>query len=213
MSGEWGRSSASESGMALVFVLMAMVVLLAVGGAVVLLAGIETRLMASERLRLMGRGVAEVQLERALQDLARASDWSAVLSGGSSSSFVGSTETPDVAGWGLLDLRQRTAEIRAEAGSAWGADTPLWRLYAHGVASDLVGLAAGGGPAAYRGFYTAVWVADDEGDGDGRSEVDRNGVIAIRTESYGPSGARQIWLATVRRNGSGVELLSLRGPP
>jgi hypothetical protein len=207
------RLRSSESGVALVLALMALMVVSAVGAAVVLLAVVETRLMASEHVRLMGRGLAEVQLERALQDLAREPDWDAVLSGAASSSFFGSTETPEVAGWGVLDLRGQTMALQAEVGSEWGLDAPRWRLYAHGVASDLVGAAAGGGPPAYAGFYTAVWVADDEGDGDGRAMVDRNGVIAVRAEAFGPSAARQVWLATVRRSGSGIELLSLRGPP
>jgi hypothetical protein len=197
----------------LVLVLLALAVLSAIGGAVVLLAGVETRLMAFERVRLTGRGLAEVQLERALQDLARAPDWNAVLSGVASSSFMGVTTAPEVPGWGVLDLGRQTVLLQADVGSEWGTDAQRWRLYAHGFGTDLVGAAAGGGPGMYAGFYTAAWVADDEGDGDGRALEDRNGVIAVRAEAFGPSGTRQTWLATVRRAGGGVELLSLRGPP
>jgi hypothetical protein len=194
--------------MALVMTILVMAVVGGMGGVVVLLAGVETRLAALERVRLVGRGLAEVQMERAFQDLARASDWSAVLSGAEPSSFVGATERPSVAGWGVLDLAQRTTELQADVGRRWGPDAPRWRLYAHGSAADLLP----GSPDAARPFYAAAWVADDEVDGDGRGGVDRNGVVMVRAEVVGPYGVRQVWLATVRRVRVGVEVLSVRGP-
>jgi hypothetical protein len=197
----------------LVLVLILLTVLSAVGGAVVLLAGVETRLMALEQVRLVGRGLAEVQLERALQDLARSPDWSAVLSGGSPSSFVGGTETPEVAGWGVLDLRRQTMGLQEEVGAEWGANAPQWRLYAHGAAGDLMSDVGGDRALSYSGFYTAAWVADDEGDGDGRPFVGRNGVMVVRAEAFGPYGSRQAWVETIRRVGDGVEVVSLRVPP
>lgn len=204
---------ASERGIALVLVLMMLAVLSVVGGAVVLLAGVETRLMALERVRVVGRGLAEVAIERALQDLARAPDWSAVLSGDSRSSFSGGSETPEVAGWGVLDLRRQTIAIQAEVGTEWGTDAPQWRLYGHGPAADLLSGLGTPGALSQTGFYTAVWVADDEGDGDGRPSVDRNGVIVVRAEAFGPYGSRQGWLRTIKRTGAGVEVISVRAPP
>lgn len=201
-------SRASEAGAALISALLAIALALVIGGAVVLLAMAETRLSTLERGRLVARGIAEVQLERALQDLARASDWSAVLAGAEASTFVGAEDRPHVAGWGQLDLPGLTARMGAGAAREWGADAPRWRLYAHGWSSDLLqGLASGGL------FYSAVWVADDEVDGDGRADVDRNGIVGVRVEAFGPHGVRQVWTATVRRVGDGVELISLRGPP
>lgn len=201
-------SLASRSGVALVSALLAMALALVIGGAVVLLAMAETRLLGIERGRVAARAVAQVQLERAFQDLARAADWSAVLSGAMPSTFVGAEARPRVPGWGVVDLPGLTARLGAGGASRWGADAPRWRLYAHGWSSDLLAGSVVGGP-----FYSAVWVADDEVDGDGRPEVDRNGVIGVRAEAFGPNGVRQVWVATVRRVGDGVELVSLRVPP
>jgi hypothetical protein len=199
--------------MALVMTIVVMAVVGGIGGIVVLLAGTETRLAALEQVRIVERGLAEVQMERAFQDLARAEDWNAVLSGAARSSFVGASDRPYVAGWGIVDLARRTTELQAQVGTRWGPDAPRWRLYSHGRGSDLLP----GSPDPARAYYTAAWVADDQGDGDGRGEVDANGVVMVRGEAIGPYGSRQVWVATIRRVGGpvggGVEVLSLRSPP
>ena len=101
-----------------------------------------------------------------------------------------------------VDLDARTAELNAGAVAAWpvGADTPRWRLVGRG---RLPGL-----PVAPR--RVAVWIADDVMDGDGMPGEDRNGVLMIHVEAFGPRGAAHIVTVHVRREVDAVQTVSWR---
>jgi hypothetical protein len=100
-----------------------------------------------------------------------------------------------------VDLDLRTTELNREAAGQWplGADTPRWRLAGWGRLPDW--------PSTVR---VAVWVADDVMETDGSSSEDSNGLLMIRVESYGPTGAGRAVVAHIRRDPDNVRVVSWR---
>jgi len=192
----------SELGMALVLVLTAMLLLLVAVAGLVLAASAEEQMEASYRRRQEDIGAAEAVLERALQELSGVADWTSILAGAS----PGPTDvTPWLSGWGLLDLVDETARLQREQDSRnrWGADGARWRLI-WSRPENVTGR---------RGVHGVAWLADDVWDGDGDPLVDRNGVVTVRAEVFGPLKSRVAVLATVvRRGGNAVEIVSWRWP-
>jgi hypothetical protein len=186
----------SERGAALLMALLVTLFISAIGGALVLLASTETRIAGAEEWRHQTRGVAEVLLERVLQDLAQEPDWNAVLAAGAGSTFRDPASPP-------LDLAALTLNVQRESDdlNRWGVDGPQWRLYAFGPADSLIGARA-------RQFYAAAWVADDPGEGDGNPSADRNETIQVRADAFGPRRTRVGVRATVRRKSGTLQLIS-----
>jgi hypothetical protein len=148
-----------------------------------------------------------------LQELAIAADLNEILAGSVRSGVAGADLAPDVAGWGALDLPALTDGLQRESDAAnqWGADGQVWRLFGYAPLHTLLD-AAGGGVAAGSAFYTVAWVSDDPADGDGNPSADANGRVVVRAEAFGPFRSRQALVATVRRDGGSLELISWREP-
>jgi hypothetical protein len=199
-------------------VVISLALFLAVAAALVLMSSMETRMAGAERARYAVRGAAEVALERALQELAIAADLNEILAGSVRSGVAGADLSPNVGGWGALDLSELTSGLQREAAAAsqWGADGQVWRLFGYApldVLLDAAGPgASGAGGAPDSAFYTVAWVADDPADGDGNPSADANGRVVVRAEAFGPFRSRQALVATVRRQGGSLELISWREP-
>jgi hypothetical protein len=223
----------SDAGIALLLVVMSLALFLAVAATLVLMASMEIRMAGAERARHAVRGAAEVALERALQELAIAADLNEILAGSVRSGVAGADLAPQVAGWGALDLPALTDGLQRESDAAnqWGADGQVWRLFGYASLDTLLdaagagasgagsasgaggsGGAAGGGGTAGGGFYTVAWVSDDPADGDGNPSADANGRVVVRAEAFGPFRSRQALVATIRRQGGSLELISWREP-
>jgi hypothetical protein len=101
-----------------------------------------------------------------------------------------------------MDLDARTAKMNADATQAWplGQDTPRWRLTGW---DRLPGL-----PVSSR--RVAVWIADDVMDADGIPGEDRNGMLMIHVEAFGPRGAAHTLTAHVSREPGTVRVVSWR---
>lgn len=121
---------------------------------------------------------------------------------GSIPSLPGGARIMAIAAGETVDLDARTAELNAEAQRNWpvGPDTPRWRLVGWGRLPAL--------PSSSR--RVAAWVGDDVMDGDGIPAEDRNGVLMIHVEAFGPRGAAQAVTAHVRRGVSSVQVVSWR---
>jgi hypothetical protein len=220
----------SDAGIALLLVVISLALFLAVAATLVLMASMEIRMAGAERARHAVRGAAEVALERALQEMAIAADLNEILAGSVRSGVAGADLAPDVAGWGALDLPALTAGLQraSDASNQWGADGQVWRLFGYASLDTLLdaagsgasgassaGGAAGapeGGGAAGSAFYTVAWVSDDPADGDGNPSADGNGRVVVRAEAFGPFRSRQALIATVRRQGGSLEVISWREP-
>ena len=205
-----------ERGAALLLVIMLVLVLAAIGAAVSVASRTETLIAANfrqERELLYG---AEGAVAHAVHDAAIHPDWSLLVSGSVVSSFtdgaaIGARRLP---GGDLVTLccgpPSLTSDVqdRALGGRSWGADTPVWQLFAWGRAADW--LPAGRIDSA---LYVVVWLADDQDDGDGNPAVDTNGVVLLHGQALGPRGGRQVIDAVIGRGASAsspVRIISWR---
>ena len=209
-----GRSG--ERGAALLLVIMLVLVLAAIGAAVSVATRTETLIAANFRQERELLYAAEGAVALAVHDAASNPDWSLLVSGSAVSSFtdgaaIGARRLP---GGDLVTLccgpPSLTSDVqdRALGGRSWGADTPVWQLFAWGRAADW--LPAGRIDSA---LYVVVWLADDPDDGDGNPAVDANGVVLLHGQALGPRGGRQVIDAVIGRGGpapSPVRIISWR---
>ena len=204
---------ASERGAALIIALMSMMLLTALGAAVVMVSRTETAIANNYRNSQEALYAADAAVERVVQDLLMVPRWNDILNGSAQSSFIDGAMTVNKAlpaGRMMLCCGAGTAtgELQAETDSVdlWGPNNPQWRLFAWGPISRLLDTTT-----IDSSVYVVVWVADDPADGpnagtvDGNPLLDANGTLTIRAEAFGPSGTRKIIEVTVART-SGTEI-------
>ena len=216
----------SDRGAALVAVMLAMTLLLAVGGALALTASAETIVAANFAWLYEARYAAEGALDRALADIAVVDDWNLLAAGAVTSPFadgpsfgvrIVAGRTIDLAGVvNIANCGKPTSCSAAEiTGNAtgqrpWGANNPVWHLFAYGRFAALFPDGAGGSAC-----YVVVLVGDDPAEIDGVPSIDGatpcdaaqrppacnpgSGAIAVRAEAFGPAGVHQIVEAVVAR--------------
>jgi hypothetical protein len=104
--------------------------------------------------------------------------------------------------------------IDVTAERPWGSNNPAWTLYAH-APFTWFNPSSGLEPT----MYVAVWVADDPLENDGQPLIDGGetqgpnpgaGLLQLRAQSYGPSGARRMIEVTLRRGAAGVQAIAWR---
>jgi hypothetical protein len=208
--------------MAIIAALMATLLMSALGAALVMTTSADALIAANFRTTYEGLYAADAALERSIDDLATVADWSAVLDGSVSSAFVdgppagvrtmadGSLLDPSQAP-NMLNCRRSTAcsAVNLAAITAqrpWGANNPVWRLFAYGPLSALLPP-----PAIESPYYVIVMVADDPSENDndplhdGHSAANPGGgILTLHAEAYGPRGTRQVVeLTAARRGGPG----------
>lgn len=186
-----------DDGAALVMTLVASMLLAAIGLSLLVLTDIEATISANHRDAAEVFYAADGAVDHVIQELALPADWDAVLSGGVRSLLAGPLVLPAAAGGGAIDAVRLTNDVQRAAygAAAWGANTPRWRLFAHGPAGDLT---AGVLPAPGR-VYVLVWVSDDVGEQDGNVEADSNAVVVVRARAMGVRGSRSDVQAVVAR--------------
>ena len=216
-----------ERGLALVVTMMAITLMLALGGALVLLSTSETAIAANYRTAHEATYAADAAIERALADLRAVPDFTAALNGTVQSSFVdgaasGSRRLVDGS---TIDLDQITNLANCEKATAcspadlvavtprrpWGISNPRWTLYAYGPLTNSLGPVGVPSP-----FYIVAFVGDDGAESDGDPMVDGapvgntpnpgKGVVAIRAEAFGPKNVHSVAEATVARVQMSTEL-------
>jgi len=202
---------ADEQGVALIIALMAMMLLTALGAAVVMVSNTETHIAGNYRNSQEALYAADAAVERIVQDLLLIPRWNDILNGTAQSGFVDGTMTSPktLPGGGHMTLccgpNTATAQLQAETDTLnlWGANNPQWKLFAWGPLSDMLPNDVIDSP-----MYVAVWVADDPADGpdisnaDGNPLVDTNGTLTLHAEAVGPSGTRKVVEVTVARTSS-----------
>lgn len=205
--------------MALIVALMAVLLLSAFGVALLLTTSTESMIAANYRNGSEGLYAADAGIERAMGDLLTVPDWNRLLDGTTQSSFVDGPPrgVRTLADGAPLDLSE--VVNMANCGKAtpcspgdltgnatgdrpWGANNPIWTLYAYGSVRDLLPGATIDSP-----FYVTVLVADDPSDTDDNPLQDGaapttnpgSGVLALRADAFGPRGAHKIIELTVAR--------------
>jgi Tfp pilus assembly protein PilX len=202
----------SQRGVALIIALLAMVLMTALGMALMLVSETETLIGANYRDSVEASYVADAGIERVMQDVLSIPDWNTILTSvdnvqaGVTSGFVDGTLTPTLPDGRVINLASATnmvncgkatacsdADMDANEGERqWGKNNPRFRLFAWGPVNDLNPT-----PTLNSPFYVAVWIADDGAETDDNPGVD----------GAAPSAA---WQADGQDTNPGTGVLTLR---
>jgi Tfp pilus assembly protein PilX len=190
------RPASGDQGSALIIALVATVLLTSLGLGLVVLSNTETAIAGNFRVGHEALYAADAAVERAVQDLPLVADWTDVLTGAATSSFIDTTLTPIAPYGGALDLTALTAELQTwtDTTAPWGANNPHWTLFLYGPLSSLV--PAGGLQSL---SYIVVWMSDDPSETDGNPAKDANGVLSLIAKGLGPNGAGRAIEVTLER--------------
>jgi hypothetical protein len=206
-----------EDGIAVIVAMMAMLLMTALGMALILTTSSETMIAGNFRNGNEALYAADALVERAMDDLLTVPDWNNLLNGSVQSAFIdgspsGSRTLPDGTTIDLSEVIslancQKTtactvAEMNANtAERPWGTNNPRWQLYAYGNLDEIVPTGTINSP-----FYVVVLVGDDPSDNDndptkdGASQTNPgSGVLALRAEAFGPGGAHKVIEVTIAR--------------
>lgn len=200
--------------MVLITATMAMLLVTALGAALVLLSVTETGISANERESTRAFYAAEAGLHHAVALIAASDDWTPFLAGSAVGIRDGTASGARRQGGTRVDLDQSTAlwrcgrsagctevdRTRATAERPWGANNPSWQLIAWGPLGRFV---PGSGDEA---LYVTVWIGDDPDETDGdpltdepRTERPGYGAVRLLSQAFGPVGARRAVEALVVR--------------
>jgi len=208
-----------ERGIAMIIAMMAMLLMSALGTALVLTTTTETNIAGNFRNASEALYAADSGLERAMEDILTVPDWNKLLDGSTQSAFVDGAPsgTRTLQDGSTIDLTQAINMANCQKVTTcsdadlidpsnkerpWGVNNPRWRLYAYAHLKDML-------PATdtiNSPYYVVVMVADDPSDNDGDPLKDGviatnpgSGVIAMRAEAFGPRGAHKVLEATLAR--------------
>jgi hypothetical protein len=210
----------SARGVALVIALMAMTLMLSVGGALVLLSSSETAIAANFRAAHEATYAADAVMERALAELGRLPDWTPVLDGSVQSSYIDGppSGTRTLIDGSAIDLTRITNLANCQKSTAcsdadlvattserpWGDNNPRWTLYAYAALADMLSA-----QSIHSAFYVLAFVGDDPSENDGDPSLDGfsvdgrpnpgKGVVVVRAEAFGPRNAHTVLEATLVR--------------
>jgi hypothetical protein len=202
------KSADTEDGVALAMAVKSMLLIGAIGAAVLLLSSSETIIAVHFRGSVESRYAAEAVMVRAIVLLRGVADWAGPIAGATQSALVdGAPSGPrTVPGGATIDLIQvvnlancRTLTACSQTDLAavtedrpWGVNNPVWRLYAYGPLSTVLAMSSGNDPP----HYGILLVADDPAGTHrppvgGAPPAEREG-IALRAEVFGPRGAHAV---------------------
>jgi hypothetical protein len=218
-----------ERGIAVIVAMMGLMIISALGMALVLGTSTESMIVRNFKSGAGGVYAADAAVQQALSELAAVSDWSGVLDGSIHSAFVdgppsGQRTLADGTRFNLIEIvnvancgRLATcsaAEMNAvTAERPWGTNNPCWRLYAYG---RMDGQPPTGGVGSR--FYVVLLIGDDPSEIDGNPSMDAvaenpgAGVLWLRGEAFGPAGAHVVVDATITRTDVD-ELSNISGAP
>jgi len=210
----WTR--AAQQGSALLLALLAVMLLSALGLALVLTTSTETMIANSFSLQFEGLYGAEAGIERALADLQGIADWTAVLAGSRNAAFFdGPSSDKTIPSGATISLARLLAMANCGQVSActpadmdavtadrpWGANNPRWRVFGSGPFEAMTPNASLNSP-----FYIVMLAADDPAETDGDPARDSNGILLLRAEAFGPGEShRVVEVVVARADASGSE--------
>jgi hypothetical protein len=217
--------AADEQGIALVMSLMAMMLLMALGTALVMTTMTETKIAGNYRNSFETLYAADGAVERVMQDILTVPNWDDILSGATTSAFIdgppsGQRTLPDGRQINLTEATNmvRCGKIACSAADLteitddrpWGVNNPVWQLYAYGPLEDMIPT----GTIASR-QYVIVWIADDSSENDNDPLKDGQppagcgnacaipnvgrGIISMLAQAFGPDGTSKTIEVTLAR--------------
>jgi hypothetical protein len=211
------HTRSTERGAALVTSLMALMLLSALGLALVLSTSTESKIAGNFRGSQEALYAADAGIERVMDELLTVPDWNKILQGNIRSAFIdGSPSGARTLGDGTsIDLTQATnmancgkistcslSDMNAVSQDRpWGQNNPRWQLYAYGPLNTIVPTST-----VNSAMYVIVWVGDDQSENDNDPTTDGNsqtnkgsGVIAMHAEAFGPGGIHKVLEVTVAK--------------
>lgn len=193
------RRAGSDRGSAIVIALIATVLLTSLGVGLVLLTNTEGAIASNYRAGNETLYAADAAVERVVQDLLLVPRWNDILTGTVQSGFVDSTLTPTMPSGQSLSLTAMTADVQAQsdATAPWVANNPVWRLFAYGPMSNMLGAGT-----IQSDTYVVVWLADDPSETDDDPTADTNGVLTLFAQAIGHYGAVRSVEVTVAKTDS-----------
>jgi len=212
----------NDAGAALITALMAMLLLTALGLALVLSTTTESMITGNFRYGDEALYAADAGVERVMDDLLTVPDWNQILNGTVRSAFIDGapTGTRTMGDGTTIDLVQATnmancghiatcsiAEMNTSTEDRpWGTNNPRWVLYAYGPLNTMVPTST-----INSNVYVIVWVGDDQSENDDDPTTDGNaqtnpgsGVLAMHVEAYGPQGTHKVLEVTVAKTNSSL---------
>lgn len=213
----WVDRASDERGVALVVTLMTLLLLTALGLALVMTTQTETLIEGNYRNGQEALYAADAGIERAMQDLLTVPDWNTVLAGTTTGAFIDGTASGDrvlpngrhinlgeilnVANCGHTQACTVDEMNTSTRDRPWGLNNPRYQLYAYGPISDLLPT-----DTINSQFYVVVMVGDDASENDNDPTKDGStqdnpgsGVLTLRAEAFGPNGAYASVETTVAR--------------
>jgi hypothetical protein len=200
----------SERGVAMIIALLSVLLLTALGVGLIMATATESTITANYRDSGEALYAADAGVERVMQDLLTVPDWNRILSGQVQSAFVdgAAVGVRTLPGGGTLDLASATnllncaktagctdAEMNAvTVARPYGPNNPRWRLFAYAPLSDVIETDTVLSP-----MYVAVWIGDDPAEIDNDALNDANGVLLLRAQAFGSSGASSVIEVTLAR--------------
>ena len=203
----------NERGVALVVTLMAMLLLSAIGAALVVVTGADVQIAANAGAAVEAFFAADAALERTAAELRSVPDFTAVLSGAAASAFAeglpsGERVLPDGSRIDLAEVvnlancQKRAECLEADLNASirerpWGPRNPRWRLFSYGPLRGRAGTTQTTSP-----LYVVSMVADDPSETDadpwrdgippGAAMNPGAGVLLVRAEAFGRRGAHRV---------------------
>jgi hypothetical protein len=205
------QQGGSEKGAALLLALATAALVTALAASLIVSVSIETTIVGSARAAQEVFYAADAALERTLDDLAMAPDWTPALAvpPGLVASFDQGASVARAPDGRLLSIPALTKERQAVSNASYGPgvfgpDSPSWRLFGHAPLAAVLPPRVLAQPG-----YVLAWLGDDGLDGDGDPSRDANGQLLVYVDAYGVSGARRgLEAAVTRAGGAGVRLLA-----
>jgi Tfp pilus assembly protein PilX len=218
----------NERGMSMLIALMSMLLLTALGLALVMTTVTETMITANYRDGGEAVYAADAGVERVMQDLLTVSDWNRILAGLQQSSYVDGppSGTRTLRDGSSINLTAMTNMLNCNSvstctvaqmnawspGRPYGANNPRWTLFAYAPLNDIIETGTIDSP-----MYVIVWIADDFGENDNDPTVEGGppavvvpgggptpenrgrGILMMRAEAVGPGGSRTALEITIKR--------------
>jgi hypothetical protein len=186
------RAEVTESGVALLHVVLLLAMVTAAAGGAATLARIEIHISQFQRGERDAAYAAQAMLAATLRELDRTPDWNSVLSGVIHATFADGPNTAvrQIPAGGTVSVCCAAGSMTARARAASGVP---WEPFAWQSIGALLGV-----PEAPR-QYAVAWVADDSDDDDGNMSADSNERVAVRVESNSPFGVRKAFELVVER--------------
>ena len=203
------RGKSPADGVAMVIAMMALLLITALGAALILTSSSETIIAGHFRDSLEAQYAADAMIARALGEIAGVSDWNVLTDGSTHSAWVDgpASGVRTLVDGSTIDLGQvvntancqkLTACSAADLSATtvdrpWGANNPRWIAYAYGPLRGMLPAPRIDSP------YYVVWLTANA-----PAAIAGSDLVAVRAEAFGPHGAHKVVEVTVSRAGRGA---------